>query len=255
MDARNNRMLNPQSPIPLYRQLADLILTRVRSGDYPPGSRIPAEHTLAATYGIGRPTVRQATDLLVRKRILIRRRGAGTFVRTPQKEVALFSFAGTMLSFRKKGISITTHILKKTRLKKIGEDPENPFARSKAYYLSRLSRVEETPVLIEDIYLDPTFFSGIDRIDLAGQSLSQIADEHFYMRPVGGKQNFRIVYLTGRRAGELDVFSGTPVLLVKRFLHFPRAKNAVYSELYCRTEQFGFSQTIGGIPDDESGLL
>jgi len=37
---------------------------------------------------------------------------------------------------------------------------------------------------------------------------------------------------------------------VKRFLHFPQAQNAVFSELYCRTEQFVFSQTIGGAADD-----
>lgn len=243
-------MLNPQSPIPLYHQLADIILSKIRSGEYPPGSRIPSENILTVTYGIGRPTVRQATDLLVRKRLLIRKRGSGTFVRTKQKEVDLFSLAGTISSFHKEGISITTHILQKTRLERIGNDSENPFSNKKAYFFSRLSRVEETPVLIEDIYLDPTLFSGIDRIDLSGRSLSQIVAKHYYMRPTGGKQNFRAGYLTGKRALNLDVSPDTPILTVKRFLHFAQAKSAIYSELYCRTDQFVFSQTIGGIADD-----
>ena len=121
-------MLNSRSPIPLYHQLADIILAKIRSGEYPPGSRIPSENSLASRYSIGRPTARQATDLLVRKRILIRRRGSGTFVCEKQKEVDLFSLAGTISSFHKKGISITTRILHKTRLKLIEDDPENPFA-------------------------------------------------------------------------------------------------------------------------------
>ena len=35
-------------------------------------------------------------------------------------------------------------------------------------------------------------------------------------------------------------------LLVKRFLHFPLARNAIYAELYCRTDQLVFSQTLIG---------
>ncbi|MBW2575327.1 MAG: GntR family transcriptional regulator, partial [Deltaproteobacteria bacterium] len=70
-------MLNSKSPIPLYRQLADILLIKIRSGEYTSGSRIPSENSLSASYGIGRPTARQATDLLVRKRILVRKRGSG----------------------------------------------------------------------------------------------------------------------------------------------------------------------------------
>jgi len=243
-------MLNSQSPKPLYHQLADILLHRTRTGEYPPGFRIPSENQLAASYGIGRPTVRQAIDLLVRKGVLARKRGSGTFVRAERKEVDLFSLAGTISSFRKKGISVATRILQKTRLRTIGNTPENPFSGQKAFFLSRLSLVEETPVLLEDIYLSPELFPNFDKIDMAGRSLSQIVDEHYYLRPTGGKQNFRIGYPAGRKAQYLSVSTTMPILLVKRFLHFPQAQNSVFSELYCRTEQFVFSQTIGGATDD-----
>ena len=59
-------MLNTQSPIPLYHQLAEILMEGIRTGDYPPGLRIPSEPQLAKAYGIGRPTVRHAIDLLVR---------------------------------------------------------------------------------------------------------------------------------------------------------------------------------------------
>ncbi|MFC1828934.1 GntR family transcriptional regulator [Thermodesulfobacteriota bacterium] len=242
-------MLNPDSPIPLYHQLADIILAKIRAGEYPPGSKIQSEHSLAAHYGIGRPTARQATDLLVRKRILIRKRGSGTFVSEERKEVDLFSLAGTISSFSEKGISVTTRLLEKIRLKKIGDDPENPFANEPAFFLSRLSTVEDMPVLIEDIYLHATLFSGIERMNLSGRSLSRVVAEHFYMRPVGGKQNFRIEHLSGAKARRLAVSPETPILTVKRYLHFAQSKNAIYAALYCRTDQFVFSQNIGGIED------
>ncbi len=243
---RIQNMLNSDSPIPLYHQLADIILERIRAGEYPEGSKIPSEHDLAKTFRIGRPTARQATDLLVRKRFLVRKRGAGTFVLSEPKEVDLFSLAGTISSFEEKGISLKTTILENIRLKKIAHDMENPFSNKKAYFLSRLGQVKNSPVLIEDIYLHFELFSGINEMDLKDRSLSQIVDEQFYMRLKSGNQNFRIGYLTEKKAQLLKVSPDTPILIVKRFLHFPQSDNAIYSELFCRTDQFIFSQKIGG---------
>ena len=237
-------MLNPNSPIPLYHQLADIILKEIRSGKYAPGSRLPSENDLAATYEIGRPTVRQATEMLVKKRLIVRKRGSGTFVRAEPQEVDLFSLAGTISSFQKKGISVVTRVTKKTGLVSVKKDMENPFSQGSAYFLSRISLVEEEPVLIEDLYLDPQLFMGIEKIDMTDRSLSQIVDEQFHMRPTGGRQNFRIGYLSGQRAFKLDVSDDTPILMVKRFLDFPQKSNAIYSELFCRTDRFVFSQTI-----------
>jgi GntR family transcriptional regulator len=155
-----------------------------------------------------------------------------------------------MSSFHKKGLLITTNILKKTNLIKIGKnETDNPFAGQKAFFFERLTRVGGTPVLIEDLYLHPELFNGFDEIDLSEKSLSEIVFERYYMRPVSGKQNFRIEFLSENQAKTLEVTSGTPILEVKRFLHFPQADNAIFSELYCRTDQFVFSQTIGGTTD------
>lgn len=243
-------MLNPDSPIPLYRQLADLILDKIRSGDYPPGFRIPSEHALANHYRIGRPTARQATDLLVRKRLLTRRRGAGTFACERQPEVDLFSLAGTTSAFHRTGIKVATTLIEPMRLTTITGDPENPFCDARAYSIARLSKVDGEPVLLEDTFLHAQLFAGIDRIDLENRSLAQVVDELYHLRPTGGKQTFRIGYLNGRRARALDVNPSTPVLMVRRFLHFAQAHHAVYAELCCRTDRFVFSQTIGG-PDHE----
>jgi len=243
-------MLNGESPIPLYHQLADILLSKIRNGEYLPGTKIPSEHSLSKDYGIGRPTARQATDLLVRKGVLIRKRGSGTFVRAKQREVDLLTLAGTISSFHKKGISISTRIVNQTRLISVGNDTENPFFGSNAYFLSRVSYVDAAPVLLEDIYLHPTVFTHIDRIDFTDRSLSQIVEEQYYMRPTGGKQNFKIGCLIEKKARVLAVSADTPVLIVNRFIHFSKVKNAIYSDLFCRTDRFVFSQTLGGFENE-----
>jgi DNA-binding GntR family transcriptional regulator len=243
-------MLNHQSPIPLYHQLADLLTTRIRTGEYAVGDRIPSEHQLVAVYGIGRPTVRQAIDVLVRRRMLVRRRGSGTYVAAADQEVDLFSLAGTTSAFQRQGLTVETRVRKKMRLIAVAGDSDNPFDGASAFFFSRRSCVEDAPVLIEDLYLHSEFFSGIEQIDLEGRSIAAIVAERYFMRPTHGRQNFRIAYLQGSRARDLGVSSTTPILVVKRYLNFPQSDNAIYAELFCRTDQFVFSQTIGGLADE-----
>lgn len=242
-------MLNIESPIPLYHQLASIILEKIRSNEYKAGIRIPSEHKLAKEFKIGRPTVRQATDLLIRKKILERKRGSGTYVRE-QDEVDLFSLAGTSSAFNKKGINVDIGILKNISIINIDFDTENPFFNKNAYFYSRISRVENEPIIIEEIYLDPDIFKDLEKINLADASLSNIIEERYFMKPIGGKQAFKITYLNKEKAILLKVDETTPILLVKRFLNFKQKDNLIFSKIYCRTDKFVFSQVLGGISNE-----
>jgi GntR family transcriptional regulator len=240
--------LDPNSRIPLYHQLADVLTAQIEAGEYSTGSRIPSEPELARRFGIGRPTVRQATDLLIRRQFLERRRGAGTFVVEPPEQIDLLSLAGTVASFEKKGISVHASVMLPKRAARVAADPENPFAGRDAYLFKRLSRVDQTPVLLEEIYLDPERFPRLEFLNLAGRSLSQAVAEHFGMRPTSADQNFRIIPLDSERASVLGLANNEPILLVKRHLHFPEARSAIFAELYCRTDQLIFSQTLVADP-------
>jgi len=61
----------------VYRQLLDAI----DKGDFPEGARIPPEVELGARYGVSRPTIARALVMLEQEGRLVRRRGAGTFIR------------------------------------------------------------------------------------------------------------------------------------------------------------------------------
>lgn len=65
---------------PLAAQAAELLLTRIRDGEWPLGRRIPGETTLAAQLGVGRSTLREAIRELAGRGVLESRQGAGVFV-------------------------------------------------------------------------------------------------------------------------------------------------------------------------------
>jgi GntR family transcriptional regulator len=75
--------LNRASPEPLYRQLAGRLESAIHDGTLRPGDRIESEAALIARYRVSRITLRQAVDDLVRKQLLVRKQGKGTFVTAP----------------------------------------------------------------------------------------------------------------------------------------------------------------------------
>jgi GntR family transcriptional regulator len=239
------RMLNPKSPLPLYYQLADILTARIKSGEYEVGTKIPPELKLADQYRIGRPTVRQAIDLLVRKKLVERKRGSGTFVIEEEKEVDLFSLAGTSSAFSDRGIVAETKILQGIKKKRIlDKEGDNPF--TSAIFFSRLTSVDKNPVLVEDFYLNEDVFKGIEKIDITGKSLAKIVRENFFMEPENFKQSFKVTKIPNGIKKHLGLNKDADILLIQRWINFPQMKNGIYSEMYCRTDKFVFSQTVGG---------
>src|SRR5690606_22883082 len=97
------QVLNPASALPLYHQLAERLSSGISAGDWAPGTRLPSEPQLARQFKIGRPTARQALELLVRRGLAERRRGSGTYVSNSAGSVDMFTLAGTVSSFRSGG--------------------------------------------------------------------------------------------------------------------------------------------------------
>jgi GntR family transcriptional regulator len=244
-------VLNPGSPLPLYQQLAELLGREIASGTLQPGARLPSEPELSRRHGIGRPTVRQATELLVKRGLIERRRGSGTFVRPAPRRVDLFSLGGTLHSFRRGGLELKTTLLGKVVQRRVPCDEENPFSEQLALVLTRLSSIDDRPVLLERLYFAPALFSGLDRLALAGVSLSRLVEERYYLKATHAEQSFRVALPTDDVRQAMQLPGKSSLLLVKRALFFPRAPRAVFCELYCRTDELVFSQTIGAeLPHD-----
>jgi len=70
---------------PRVKEIATTLFTRLASGEFPFGTRIPAERDLAEAFGDSRATIRQALEFLSTYDIVSRRPGSGTFVSYQRK--------------------------------------------------------------------------------------------------------------------------------------------------------------------------
>jgi GntR family transcriptional regulator len=75
-------VIDPDGPIPVYRQLADLIREQIERGDLPPDRPIPSVARLQQEHGLARGTVLKAVHVLIDEGLVYVVPGRGTYVRS-----------------------------------------------------------------------------------------------------------------------------------------------------------------------------
>ncbi|MEV4184449.1 GntR family transcriptional regulator [Streptosporangium canum] len=76
-------MLDRDGPIPVYKQIAEVIRERITNGDITPGEAMPSETELESEYGIARATARRVARELREQGLVYTVQGEGTFVGEP----------------------------------------------------------------------------------------------------------------------------------------------------------------------------
>src|SRR6478672_3776326 len=77
---------------PLYAQVRERLVERIRSGEWKPGQLIPSEFEIAAEFGVSQGTARKAISALAAERLVMRQQGRGTFVVEHTPAHVLFRF-------------------------------------------------------------------------------------------------------------------------------------------------------------------
>ncbi|MGW0192082.1 GntR family transcriptional regulator [Nonomuraea sp. NPDC003201] len=67
--------------LPKYAQIVRAIRDKIADGTYPPGSLLPSETQLVKEFGVSRPTVVRALQLLQERNVISREHGKGSYVK------------------------------------------------------------------------------------------------------------------------------------------------------------------------------
>jgi GntR family transcriptional regulator len=79
-------MIDPLSPTPVYRQIADAIAERIDRGDLQPNRPIPSETALRQEFGVARETARRAVADLRERGLVFTVPQRGTYVAESTKD-------------------------------------------------------------------------------------------------------------------------------------------------------------------------
>lgn len=232
------QLLN-DSGTPLYKQLYDAIMGKIKSGEYKMGDRIPAEPELIKMYGVSRITVRNAIQELVDDKVLVKRHGKGTFVAMPvyvESMVAEGSFTKSCLQQGKKP---STTIIEKSRMS--GDEEVTSSLRvdtnQEIIRIERLRLVDETPAIYEiDYFIDK--FDFIENEELDQQPILDILRQHTGIVAHVFEDIIEIASANSKQAKYLDIAEHEPLLKVSQTV-IDQSNQIIYFNIqYIRSEVY-----------------
>ena len=165
--------LDKRSPVPLYYQLVEQIREQIRGGELRPGDQLPPERVLSEQHGISRMTVRQAVASLVREGALVARHGLGTFVAEPKLTYDALHLLGFTEEVIRRGGTAVSQVIEQGRIVPPPRVAEilGLAAGAEAVRIVRLRLAGDTPLLLETTYVPSGLCPGLERENLAAQSL------------------------------------------------------------------------------------
>jgi GntR family transcriptional regulator len=208
------------SPLPLYYQLKQLLVERIKRGDWRPGDMLPTEQQLQEQYQLSRTTVRRAFRELEIESLITRYRGRGSFVakpkvtHSPERPYSLTNF------LIQQGMRPGWQVLSAEWVP-ASEEVANRLQIEpgvQVYCLRRLRLANDEPIGYHIAYVSPVFTDAIDESALTeGGSLRYLRSQNH----LDGSYADRI--LESVPAGEeesrlLGVERGAPMLLIRRLV-------------------------------------
>jgi GntR family transcriptional regulator len=218
----------PKNGVPAYRQIQNTIVKRVEHGHLKPGDLVDSERELARIHGVSLMTARHALIALEREGMVVRRRGAGTFVAPPKIHFnKLMSYTEQMSG---RGLTVSSRVLSLS----ITHTEQEIAARlalpstSPLVKLDRLRLSGDEPCAIETCYLSADEFGGITRARLDRLSLFSVLEHDYGIQIAHADEEIDATAADAHTARLLDIPLGAAVLRIRQKIHSTTGKPALY---------------------------
>jgi len=221
-----------------HKQLYEVLRKDIEEGVYSEGDLLPSENELCRTYGLTRPTVRQALISLSYDGYIITRQGKGSIVQNNPRGIGILSVAGTTAALRNK--ELRTVLLSKPRI----QPWPKPFIYSlndeeravDCIYLERLRELEGRSIFYDVNYIPNMNLPRFKFRKFEDNSFFDILRQYYGIEIRGGEQRIRAIGADSIIAEHLSVEVGFPILHLERKLSTNRIGFYVYSSVYCNTD-------------------
>lgn len=209
--------INPHSRIPKYLQLKAGLMRDIQSGRQREGAQLPSEQELGAAFGVSKMTVRQAIAELVKEGFLRRDRGKGTFVTRPRALRRFWNVISFTEEMRSRGLEVQNTLLGSSRIRPpaLVREALGLEVGDKVLRVRRLRAVYDHPLAYNVSYVPLCRCPDLDRLDLEGESLYTIIQDHYGYQFTRSVRSFRAAQAGAADARLLRIPAGAPVLVVE----------------------------------------
>jgi GntR family transcriptional regulator len=208
--------VDPQSPVPLYLQLKDLLASQIAEGLLRPGDALPSERQLCEEFGLSRTTVREALRGLNRQGLIRTVPGRGTFVATPRFDLAV---RVSLTDMHREGMMPSSRLLDTSLIMSPAPaliELMDLQSGDAVVRLERLRLVNNVPLALHTVHLNHRLCPQILHYNLAEESLFQLLRSEYGLRLTQAKQQVYAALADQREMGLLDLPYPAAVLRTER---------------------------------------
>ena len=222
-----------------YRQIQNILKSRIQQGDYEIGMYLPSENEHCKTYKITRTTARKALDELLKEGFIEKQHGKGSRVKERRNSLGLLNVKGFSEAV---GENVKTIFLQKPQI--INWPEELPFPASEkelesdCIYFERLRGVGDMPVMLESNWFGRDELENIEHCDFVDGSFFKTLSKKYLVEITGSEQELRAEYADEKISSLLKVSTGSPILQISIKFSTSNPDLNIYSILYCNTEKY-----------------
>lgn len=233
--------LDPNSPIPLYHQMQQIILERITKEDML-DKRLPPEGELMNIFGVSRATVKKTLDNLVRQGLLERRRGLGSKVISEPMTEDLGRLRGYTEEMERRSLEVRSEVLAVELV-----DPDETVRDSlklaegeQALRIQRLRGATEIfPVVLHETFFPASLGITLDE-DFDG-SLYKMLEEKYHVPVIYADELLSAGRATPDEARYLDLEPADPVMVLERVSYSANNRPVEHVRAVYRPDRYKFS--------------
>jgi GntR family transcriptional regulator len=202
---------------PLYAQVRERLVDRIRSGAWKPGQLIANEFEIAAEFGVSQGTARKAISDLASEGLVVRRQGRGTFVveHTPAHVLFrffnLFDAAGAAVIPDSRDSKASLGAASAEERKILGLE-----RNAKVLRISRTRTHDGAPLMCEVIALPEALFPGLAERPEIPNTLYDLFQKSYGVLVTRTDDRLSAVAADPQTAVTLSVAPGTPLFKIDR---------------------------------------
>lgn len=214
---REGDVIDFGSVIPYYYQLQQHLASRIQSGLWESGQKLPSEKELCEHFGVSRTVVRQALNKLTSDNFIDTRKGKGSFVAASKHAWHLMQdLSGFYQDAVAAGQTVKTQVLELEIVPASSEIAEYLRLEEGApvTMLKRLRFLDDEPILIVTTYISEQLCPGLADHDFTDISLYELLKNEYGLVIAEGVRTIESVSASPELAKLLQVKKGAALSLL-----------------------------------------
>ncbi|HEO8609090.1 TPA: GntR family transcriptional regulator [Streptococcus suis] len=231
-----------------YNVIAKDVRRKILDGIYKANDQLPFEKDLCEVYEVSKMTVKKALDILVAEGLIIKRRGAGTFVKDlsvedMEKMVVGSQMIGTSAYYPTRSVtSKVLHFEIIAASEKVANKLNIPIG-SFVYDIVRVRILDGSPLVMENTFMPVSVIPGL-RLKNVEESIYEYIQDTLGMKIQSAHRNITVRKASDSEVTHLELEQGDPVGIVEQIGFLSNGTTFEYSISTHRYDTFSIEMMI-----------